>query len=321
MKTSPIFFLALILIGILSLLAGCNDRNTGDPGSTTSAGDKPRVVVTSTMLADLVRALAAEDFEVAGLMAPGVDPHTYEMPARAIALIKGADAVFYNGHLLEGKMPDLLEPLAAQGKSIVAVAEALPPESLLTAEGFEGHADPHVWGDVALWKAAIEPVKEALQYLRPDCSEAIARRSAAYAAELDSLDGWIRERLGRIPEKNRLIMTSHDAFNYFGRAYGVEVVGVQGISTATEAGLADIVAAVDLVKTRGVKAIFVESSVSRATIERIAKDAGVAIGGELYSDSCGPAGKIETAEGESWDVGTYAGMMKHNVHAIVEALK
>jgi manganese/zinc/iron transport system substrate-binding protein len=319
MNTVP--YLPIILASSLFLLGACNDKDTGNTGSGAPASSKPRILATTTMLADMVRAIAADDFEVAGLMAPGVDPHTYEMPARAIALIKGADAVVYNGHLLEGKMPDLLEPLAAQGKSVIAVAEALPPESLLTPEGFEGHADPHVWGDVKLWKASIQPVKEALQHLRPDRSDAIAQRAATYSAELDALDAWIRERLSKIPEKNRLIMTSHDAFNYFGRAYGVEVVGVQGVSTATEAGLADIVAAVDLVKSRGVKAIFIESSVSRATIERIAKDSGVTIGGELYSDSCGPAEQIERVDGESWDVGTYVGMMKHNVNVMVQALK
>ena len=304
------------LLSALTLLPGC-----GGDASKPGGDGPPRVVATTTMLADLVRALAGEDFEVAGLMAPGVDPHTYEMPARAIALIRGADAVIYNGHLLEGKMSDLLEPLAAQGKAVVAVAEGLPAESLIRPEGFEDTADPHVWGDVKLWKSAIVPVMEALQSLRPDRAEAIAGRAAAYAAELDALDAWIRERIARLPEGNRLIMTSHDAFNYFGRAYGIEVIGVQGISTASEAGIADIVGAVDLIKSRGVKAIFVESSVSRATIERIAKDAGVAIGGELYSDSCGPAGEMDSADGESWDVGTYIGMMKHNVNAIVQALK
>jgi manganese/zinc/iron transport system substrate-binding protein len=308
---------AVSALSALSLVTGCGGGGAPDvPGE-----GRPRVVATTTMLADLVRALAGEDFEVAALMSPGVDPHTYEMPARAVALIRGADAVVYNGHLLEGKLPDMLEPLAARGKAVVAVAESLPTESLIRPAGFEGNADPHVWGDVGLWKSAIAPVSEALQILRPDRAEAIAERAAAYAAELDALDTWIRERIKLIPERDRLIMTSHDAFNYFGRAYGIEVVGVQGISTASEAGIADIVGAVDLVKDRGVKAIFVESSVSRATIERIAKDAGVVVGGELYSDSCGPAGQMETFDGETWDVGTYVGMMKHNVSAVVQALK
>lgn len=312
---------AAAILGLVAAAwtSGCGG-GSGE-GPDPEDGGLPRVVVTTTMLADLTRAVAGEDFAVVALMSPGVDPHTYEMPARAIALIRGADAIVYNGHLLEGKLPDLLEPLAAGGKPVVAVAESLPAESLLRPEGFESHADPHVWGDVRLWRSAIDPVREALQALRPDRAEAVAGRAAAYAAELEALDGWIRERVAGVPEGNRLLMTSHDAFGYFGRAYGFEVIGVQGVSTETEAGLADILGAVDLVKRRGVKALFVESSVSRATIERIARDAGVSIGGELYSDSTGPAGRIEQADGESWDAGTYVGMMKHNVHAIVSALR
>ncbi|MCB1086192.1 MAG: zinc ABC transporter substrate-binding protein [Verrucomicrobiae bacterium] len=303
-------------LAVTAVLGGCGGNSTDD------AKDRPiRVVATSTMLADMVKALAGDDFEVVGLMAPGVDPHTYEMPARAVALIRGADVVIYNGHLLEGKMPDVLEPLAAQGKAVVAAAESLPAESLIHPAGFEGHADPHVWGDVKLWRQIIEPVREALEAMKPDRAESIRERAAAYGAELDSLDAWIRERIGGIPEGNRLLVTSHDAFNYFGRAYGMEVIGVQGISTASEAGIADIVGTVDLIRQRGVKAIFVESSVSRATIERISKDAGITIGGELFSDSCGAAGDLETADGETWDKGTYIGMMKHNVHAIAHALK
>lgn len=307
---------------VLGGLTGCGDRDSAALSHPESDGGRPRIVATTTMLADLVRTLAGEDFAVASLMAPGVDPHTYEMPARAIALIRGADAVIYNGHLLEGKIPDLLAPLASQGKHVLAVAESLPAESLIHPDGdFAGHADPHVWGDVRLWKSAIAPVADILKKLRPDRADAIAARAAAYAGELDALDAWIRQQIASLPEANRLIMTSHDAFGYFGRAYGIDVIGVQGISTATEAGLADIVGAVDLIRQRGVRAIFVESSVSRAVIERIARDAGVSVGGELYSDSTGPAGNPVTIGGETWDAGTYIGMMRHNVSVIVEALR
>ena len=311
--------LCVVMASISFGLSGCGKK--GDGAGETPHEGKPRIVATSTMLTDLVKALAGDDAEVAGLMAPGVDPHTYEMPARAIAQIRGSDAVFYNGFLLEGKMADVLEPMAAQGKAVVAVAEALPRDQVIQPENFEGHADPHVWGDVQLWKQTVPTVREALQHLMPEKADAIAARADAYSTELDALDAWIRERIALVPEANRLLVTSHDAFTYFGRAYGFEVIGVQGISTAADAGIADIVNTVDLVKSRGVKAIFVESSVSRATIERIAKDAGVVIGGELYSDSCGPAGEMETAAGETYDKGTYIGMMKHNVNAMVEALK
>lgn len=279
------------------------------------------MVVTTTMLTDLVEALAGDDAEVIGLMEAGIDPHTYEMPARAIAEIRGADAVVYNGHLLEGKLADVLEPMAARGKPVVAVAEALPEERVIQPEDFEGHADPHVWGDVQLWRLAVNPVRDVLIELLPEKKAEILGRADSYGAELDELDAWIRKKIGAIPPGDRLLVTSHDAFEYFGRAYEVEVIGVQGISTAAEAGIADIVSTVDLVKERGVKAIFVESSVSRSTIERIAKDAGVVIGGELYSDSTGPAGQEETVDGETYDVGTYLGMMKHNVNTMATALQ
>ena len=197
----------------------------------------------------------------------------------------------------------------------------MPGDRLLTPEGFEGHGDPHIWGDASLWTIAIDTVVKTLGELMPEQKGILADRATAYYQEIEDLDEWIRTRVAEVPEAHRTLVTSHDAFNYFGNAYGFEVIGVQGISTATDAGMADIVNTVDLVKNRGVKAIFVESSVSKATIERIAKDAGVKIGGELFSDSCGPAGDMKTVDGETYDVGTYLGMMKHNVNTVVEALK
>jgi len=316
-------FLIRALSIMLSLMGCLVFSHCGGEGGRSEAGGigKPKIVVTTTMLADMARAIAGDDAEVVGLMSPGVDPHTYELPARAIGEIRSADAILYNGHLLEGKIAEILEPLGEQGKPVVAVAERMPSDRLLTPEGFEGHGDPHVWGDASLWAIAVDTVIKTLGELMPDQKGILADRATAYFQEIKDLDDWIRTRVAEVPEAHRTLVTSHDAFNYFGNAYGFEVIGVQGISTATDAGMADIVNTVDLVKERGVKAIFVESSVSKATIERIAKDAGVEIGGELFSDSCGPAGEMKTVNGETYDVGTYLGMMKHNVNTVVEALK
>ncbi|MCB1234530.1 MAG: zinc ABC transporter substrate-binding protein [Verrucomicrobiae bacterium] len=309
-----------ILPPLVLLLSVACERG-GKTDGASDATRRPVVVATTTMLADMVRALAADDAEVIGLMAPGVDPHTYELPARAIGRIRGADVIVYNGLLLEGKIAEVLQPLAEQGRAVVSVGDTLPPERLIQPEHFAGHGDPHVWGDASLWRLAIRPVRDALTAALPGRADAIAGRAAEYEAEIDALDAWIRGRVAEVPAERRIVVTSHDAFNYFGRAYGFEVAGVQGISTATDAGIADIVGMADLVKKRGIRAIFVETSVSKATIERVARDAGVKIGGTLFSDSCGPAGAVETVGGETYDTGTYAGMMKHNVNAIVEALK
>ncbi|NNE91869.1 MAG: zinc ABC transporter solute-binding protein [Verrucomicrobiales bacterium] len=299
-------------------LSGC--QSDMDP----DAGAKPRIVATTTMLADMARQIAGDEAEVIGLMAPGVDPHTYELPARAIGQLNSADLVIYNGLLLEGKMEEVIEGLSSKGVEVFAAGKILPKDRLV-ASGEAGHGgDPHIWGDAELWAEVVDPVASAILSILPNPKEKAADlrpRQEAYKKKILDLHSWIKSRIAEVPEDQRLLVTSHDAFNYLGRAYGFEVIGIQGISTATEAGMADIVNTVDLVKERGVKAIFVESSVSSATIERVAKDAGVKIGGELFSDSCGPAGETKTAHGETYDVGTYIGMMKHNINTIVDSLK
>ena len=284
---------------------------------------KPRIVATTTMLADMARQMVGDNAEVIGLMAPGVDPHTYELPARAIGQLNSADLVIYNGMLLEGKMEELIESLKSKGIDTFAAASVVPQDKLFTAEDLgDGHGDPHIWGDAELWAGVVDPCAEKIAALFPDTEKAgITASATAYAGEVKALHEWIKTKIAEVPKAERLLVTSHDAFNYLGRAYEIEVVGVQGISTATDAGIADIVATVDLIKERKAKAIFVESSVSPATIERIAQDAGVKIGGELFSDSCGPSGEMEMIGGKKYDLGTYIGMMKHNVNTVVEALK
>jgi manganese/zinc/iron transport system substrate-binding protein len=255
------------------------------------------------------------------LMGPGVDPHLYKPTASDVTRLQGADVVFYSGLMLEGRMADLFARIGRDGKKVYAVTESVPEEKLLEPPEFAGHWDPHVWGDASLWANAVDAVVKALTAADPQGEAGYRERGAKYRTQLAELHEWARNRASELPEDRRILVTSHDAFNYFGRAYGFKVVGVQGISTVTEAGLADIAKVVDFIRQNGVKAIFVESSVPRATIERISKDSGAKVGGELFSDAMGTPGEMESIGGESYDLGTYVGMLKHNINSAVEALK
>lgn len=286
-----------------------------------SAAPKLPVVTTTSMLSDLARTIGGDRVEVQGLMGPGVDPHLYKATAGDVAKLQRAKVIIYNGLMLEGQMSDLLGRLAKGGRNVVAVGSAIPADRLLRPEGAEGHPDPHIWGDAELWALCVDPVVQALCKADPAGIEDYKKRGAAHYQSLLALHQWAKQRAATLPETQRILITSHDAFNYLGRAYGFQVVGVQGISTVTEAGLADIVKVVDLIKQKGVKAVFVESSVPKAAIERISKDSGARVGGELFSDALGAVGQTETAAGETYDLGTVPGMLKHNINTVVEALK
>jgi manganese/zinc/iron transport system substrate-binding protein len=289
----------------------------GAAAGAPAAGKPLRVTTTVSMLTDLVRDVGGERVAVEGLMGPGVDPHLYKATASDVTRLGRADAVFYVGLMLEGKMEEVFAKLRKPGKVVVAVAESLPREQLLKPPAFEGHYDPHVWFDVTLWARCAEAVVGGLTAADPAGREHYAARGKELQRRYAALHEWALQRAAELPKEKRVLITSHDAFNYFGRAYGFEVVGLQGISTVTEAGLADMAKLVDFIKRRGVKAVFVESSVPHATIERISKDAGVKIGGELFSDAMGTPGQIENG----YDVGTYEGMIRHNFNTVVGALK
>lgn len=280
-----------------------------------------KVTATTTLVADLARAVGGDRVQVEALMGPGVDPHLYKPSAGDVTALQRADVILYSGLLLEGRLTDVLESLRRRGRKVFAVAEAVPAEKRIADEEHAGAPDPHVWGDPALWALAAQATGRALA--GADSANAAHYEAAAekLAAEFRTISEWGRAQVARIPEGRRVLITSHDAFRYFGRAFGLEVIGVQGISTATEAGLADVTRIADLVKQRGVKAIFVESSVSPATIERISKDSGARVGGELFSDALGSPGEIKEVAGQRHDVGTYAGMLRHNLATVVEALR
>ncbi len=276
-----------------------------------------RAVATTSMVADLVRQVAGDRAEVEGLMGPGVDPHLYKPTASDVLKLQRAGVIFYNGLVLEGKMTDVFTKLARSKRHVYALTEAIAAERLLQPEAFAGHYDPHVWFDVELWSLCIATVVEGLTAADPAGQAHYEAQGAAARDRLAGLHDWARAKAAELPEDRRILVTSHDAYNYFGRAYEFTVVGLQGISTASEAGLADVAKLVDYIRQNSIKAIFVESSVPHATIERVAQDSGARVGGELFSDAMGTPGQMENG----YDLGTYEGMIKHNLTTIVEALK
>jgi manganese/zinc/iron transport system substrate-binding protein len=285
--------------------------------SVAAAEPKIKVTTTVTMVTDLVRQVGGDRVEVQGLMGAGVDPHLYKATASDVIKLQQADVIFYSGLVLEGKMQDLFAKMARTKKHVYPVTESIPVERLLEPPEFQGHYDPHVWFEVPLWELCVETVVRGLSEFDPKGKDDFEQRGRNVRAKMQELHQWALQKAAELPKEKRILVTSHDAFNYFGRAYGFEVVGLQGISTVTEAGLADMTKLVDFIKQKKLKAVFVESSVPHAAIERISKDAAVKIGGELFSDAMGTPGQIENG----YDLGTYEGMVKHNLTTIVEALR
>jgi len=273
------------------------------------------VVTTTSMIADLARNIGGDRLRVTALMGEGVDPHTYKASASDMRTLADADLILYNGLHLEGRMADALVRLAAR-TSVVQVTDTIPEDRLREPPEFKGNYDPHVWFDVQLWCLVAERVRDALIARDPAGKDHYTAKARTYVATLHDLDAFAKEQIARLPKESRLLVTAHDAFGYFGRAYGIEVRAIQGISTDSEASLRDIRALVDMLVERKVPAVFVESSVPRKTIEALvegckARGHDVRIGGELFSDSMGKAGTPQ---------GTYVGMVRHNVETIARAL-
>lgn len=318
MHTAPRFLripltaitLTLALVGSLLVYADAA------LASSRAAEPQPTVVATTGMVGDMVREIGGDRIRLTVLIGEGVDPHLYKPTRTDIAALARADAIFTNGLQLEGKLADTLKRIASSGKPVLAVAESVPRERLLTPDGADDHPDPHVWMDPALWAEAIPAVRDTLTTLDPGGHLLYEQRAAAYASRLAALDAYASRAIATIPEASRVLLTAHDAFGYFGRAYGLEVRGVQGISTESEAGVRDIERLVDLIASRSIRAIFVESTVSERNINAIiagarARGHTVRVGGSLFSDAMGKPG--------TWE-GTYIGMIDHNVRTITEAL-
>ncbi|MGQ9904129.1 MAG: metal ABC transporter solute-binding protein, Zn/Mn family [Anaerolineae bacterium] len=306
-----------ILFAAVLLAAGLTACSQPTALATDLAHRKIKVTTTVGMITDIVRNVGGERVEVAGLMGPGVDPHLYKPSARDVNRLDEADIIFYGGLELEGRMTDLFEKMARSGKPVFGVTDDIDRARLLPSADHPGKYDPHVWFDVTLWQEAARKVGKELAALDPGSQEIYERNTQAYLGQLRALDAYVRQQIARIPEPSRVLITAHDAFGYFGRQYGVEVRGLQGISTAAEAGLADVQALARFIVERQIKAIFIESSVPREAIEAVqaavrARGWEVSIGGELFSDAMGADGTPE---------GTYIGMVRHNVDTIVHALK
>ena len=306
--------ITLLFIGFIFLIfsGGCSEKKNA---AKDFSGRKIKIVTTTGMIADAARKVGGERVQVTALMGPGVDPHLYKASEGDVSRMAGADLILYNGLHLEGKMTDVFRKMQRRIKT-VAVAEAIPPDSLLAPPEFKGAHDPHVWFDVELWQFCVARIRDKLVEMDSAHASGYRSRAQAYLAKLEELDQYVLRQALRVPEPQRVLVTAHDAFNYFGRAYHFEVRGLQGISTASEAGTADIQKLADFVKERQIPAVFVETCVPQRYIEALqaavrSRGFDVKIGGSLYSDAMGEPG---TPEGE------YTGMVKHNIDTIVSAL-
>lgn len=281
------------------------------------------VVATSTMAADMVRAVGGERVYVKGLMGPKVDPHSFKVTSSASTALGKADLVFYSGLHLEGKMQETLEKRAEGKGDTFALTDGIPKDQLLKPQDeFDGYYDPHVWGNPESWANCLTVVVDALSKADPDGAAGYKKRAEEYKAELLELHQWAKKRMTEVPEKQRVLVTSHDAFFYLGNAYGFEVRGLQGVSTDSEAGLKDRAELVAFIKERGLKTIFPESSVNSKGIKAVASEVGVSVSeSSLFSDAMGEPGDVVELHGETYDKGTFVGMIKHNVNTIVDGLK
>lgn len=285
------------------------------PRTVLAQGRVLSVVATTGMIADAARAVGGDLAEVRALMGPGVDPHSYRQTRTDILAMARADLVLWNGLYLEAQMEEFFEDLVRR-VPVIPVAEAIPDDMLVAHDDYQNRYDPHVWMTPVLWSYAVEATAKAMSEAAPDHADIFAANLEQYWEEIAAIGTYALDTLASVPERARVLVTAHDAFNYFGRAYGFDVVGIQGISTESEAGVNRISALVDMIVEREIGAVFVESSVSDRSIRALqegarAKGHDLQIGGELFSDAMGEPGSYE---------GTYIGMIDHNATTIARAL-
>ncbi|MCA0172424.1 metal ABC transporter solute-binding protein, Zn/Mn family [Bacillus sp. RAR_GA_16] len=293
------------------ILVGCNSTEANKENE-----GKIKVTTTIGQIGDIAKNVGNEHVSVESLMGPGIDPHLYKASQGDINKLSKADIIFYNGLHLEGKMGDIFAKMK-EDKPTYPVAEAIPKDQLLVDQSNSEAVDPHVWFDIELWQYAVMEVRDALIEYDPDHKADYEKNAETYLNELKQLKEEAQEKINEIPEESRVLVTAHDAFQYFGQAYGMEVKGLQGLSTDSEYGLRDVQGLVNTLADRNIKAVFIESSISERSINAVvegAREKGheVKIGGELYSDAMGEKGSPE---------GTYTGMYRHNIETIAKALK
>ncbi len=300
----------IILFLTTLLFLSCNNDSKKENG-------KLNIVTTTSMITDLVKNVAGDEINLQGLMGSGVDPHLYKASEGDVSKLANADIIFYNGVHLEGKLVEVFEKMQHQNINTIAIAESIDKNTLISSSFFQGNYDPHIWFNIEYWEQATQFIVAKLSEALPEHKATFEANGAKYSSQLKTLKANIISIIETLPKEKRILVTAHDAFSYFGRAFGFEVVGLQGLSTATEAGVQDVQRLAAFIIEKNVKAIFVESSVPKRTIEALqaavnSKGNNVIIGGTLYSDALGNAGTIE---------GTYIGMFEYNVNTIVNALK
>ncbi|MFD2512584.1 metal ABC transporter solute-binding protein, Zn/Mn family [Pontibacter locisalis] len=301
----------LLLLGLFT--SACSQTQSK---GEIQPGTRMQVVTTTSILKDAVENIIGDAADVESIMGSGVDPHLYKATQGDLKKLTDADVIVYNGLHLEGKMGEVLEKLARQ-KTVVAATAGIPEGQLRRSPQFQDSHDPHVWFDVQLWQQVVKHLSQELQQKDPANAKVYQQNTEAYLKKLDELDSWVGQEISSIPEKQRILITAHDAFGYFGDAYNIQVRGLQGISTVSEFGLQDVASLVNFIVTNKIKAVFVESSVSPKSIEAVVigseqKGHQVQVGGTLYSDALGEEGTPE---------GTYSGMVRHNVNSMVSSLR
>lgn len=302
----------ILFIALLVLLISCNSRSQRNVGDDS----RPMVVVTTNLLADVIMHIVKDSVRVESLMGAGVDPHLYKASIGDLRKLLDADLIFYQGLHLEGKLGEVLGKLG-RTKSVMALADHLPSQQIRYVDTNKSVPDPHIWFDVHIWKNIVETACQKLSEKMPSHTDYFRTNADVYMKELDKLDQYIRQQVSLIDPEKRVLITSHDAFNYFGAAYGIEVRGLQGISTLSDFGLKDVSDLVKIIIDRDITAVFVETSVSSRSLEAViagVRERGgqVSIGGTLYTDALGEEGQPE---------GTYIGMMRNNIQTIVKGLK
>jgi len=295
-----------VLLASWLTMAGCGGAGASDDG-------RPTVVATTTMIDDLARVIGGDEVNVVGIMRTGEDPHVYEVKPKHATAIKDADLVLYNGLHLEATLDAIIKE-QAQG-IVVPLAEQDEIQPITGSDGLTIAPDPHCWMNIRFYKHYATKARDAMIEVAPEHEAVFHERTEAYLAELDALETWVVEQFDAVPEQQRVIVTGHDAFAYFGKAYGIEVHGLIGISTEQDPTPQDIEHLKQLIRDNGIRAVFPESSLSGSLLQlldKVAADTGAVVGDELYSDSLGAPGT---------DAATYIGMIRHNTTTIVEALK
>ncbi len=301
---------AFLILTLMLSLYSCK-KVAKDPN------EKLNVVTTTSMITDMVKNIGGDVIELQGLMGSGVDPHLYKASEGDVTKLVNADVIFYNGLHLEGKLEEVFEKMRHQNIKTIAISDVIDKSTLISSEYFASSYDPHIWFDINNWKLATQFTTEKLKEIDPKNAETYEKNSKAYLAKLSTLQQDILQKITSLAPEKRILVTAHDAFNYFGKAYQFNVVGLQGLSTATEAGVQDVQKLAAFIIEKNVKAIFVESSVPKRTIEALqaavkSKGHEVTIGGTLYSDALGNPDTVE---------GTYVGMFTYNVKTIIDALQ